>query len=109
MTAAAKHLVLIAASLLAPLTFAQADEAAQNSGASEPATVFPVDDQTGEELALKHGIQPIAATDLEVLINGVLRGNTPVRLFHQAVASLQTASKYRERHGKSMACHARRV
>ena len=84
-TTVAKNLVLIAASLFAPFTLAKADEAARNSGASEPATVFLVDDQTGEELALKHGIQPIAAADLEVLINGVLRANTPVRLFHQAV------------------------
>lgn len=47
--------------------------------------VFLIDDQTGEELAIKHGIQPLAISDLEGLINGVINGTTPVRLFHQAV------------------------
>ena len=51
----------------------------------ETISVFLVDDQTGEELATKHGIQPIASADLEVLINAVLRGTTPIRLLHEAV------------------------
>ncbi len=51
----------------------------------ELVTVFIIDDQTGEELATKHGIQPLAVGDLEVLINAVLRGTTPVKLLHQAV------------------------
>jgi hypothetical protein len=54
-------------------------------GQAEPATVFLIDDQTGEELLQKHGIRPIAIEDLDVLINGVVNGHTPVRLFHQAV------------------------
>lgn len=49
------------------------------------ATVFLIDDQTGEELARVHGIQPLCVPDLETLINGVLRGGAPVRLLHQAV------------------------
>lgn len=47
--------------------------------------VFLIDDQSGEELAAKHGIQPITTTDLEVLVNGVLQNRAPVRLMHQAV------------------------
>lgn len=50
-----------------------------------PVTVFIIDDQTGEELATKHGIQPLAVGDIEVLINAVLRGTTPVKVLHQAV------------------------
>jgi hypothetical protein len=53
--------------------------------ASEPVKVFIIDDQTGEELAVKHGIQPLVVTDMEVVINAVLRGSTPVTLMHQAV------------------------
>ncbi|HPA16150.1 MAG TPA: hypothetical protein PLU30_00285 [Verrucomicrobiae bacterium] len=52
---------------------------------AESFTVFLVDDQTGEELAAKHGIQPLAVGDVEGLINAVLMGSTPVRLLHQAV------------------------
>ena len=85
MTAAGKHLVLIAVSLLATVTLARAEEAPRNNGASEQATVFLIDDQTGEELLQKHGIRPIAIEALDVLINGVVNGHTPVRLFHQAV------------------------
>lgn len=47
--------------------------------------VFLIDDQSGEELATKHGIQPITTADLEVLVNGVLQNRTPVRLMHQPV------------------------
>lgn len=82
---AAKYLVLIAASQLASFTPASAEEPLRSNSASETATVFLVDDQTGEELAQKHGIRPIAIEDLDVLINGVVNGHTPVRLFHQAV------------------------
>jgi hypothetical protein len=52
---------------------------------SDAATIFLIDDQTGLELAEKHGIQPLAVADLDALINAVLNGKTPVRLFHQAV------------------------
>lgn len=52
---------------------------------NEPVSVFIIDDQTGEELATKHGIQPLAVSDMESLINAVLRGSTPVAVFHQAV------------------------
>jgi hypothetical protein len=48
-------------------------------------SIFLIDDQTGEELSVQHGIRPLATGDLEVLINAVLKGVTPVRLFHQAV------------------------
>jgi hypothetical protein len=48
-------------------------------------SVFLVDDQTGEELEKLHGIHPLSSADLEVLINGVLKGGTPVHLLHQAV------------------------
>lgn len=82
---AAKYLVLIAASQLASFTPASAEEPLRSNSASETATVFLVDDQTGEELAQKHGIRPIAIEDLDVLINGVVNGHTPVRMFHQAV------------------------
>lgn len=51
----------------------------------DAATIFLIDDQTGLELAVKHGIQPLAVADLDALINAVLNGKTPVRLFHQAV------------------------
>lgn len=55
------------------------------AASKEDVTVFLIDDQTGEELATKHGIQPLAVGDIEVLINAVLRGTTPLRLLHQAV------------------------
>ncbi len=55
------------------------------TNACAAATVFLIDDQTGEELARVHGIQPLCVADLEVLINGVLRRGAPVRLLHQAV------------------------
>jgi len=66
---------------LAAALFAETPEAKQ----PEPITVFIIDDQTGEELATKHGIQPLAVGDLEALINAVLRGTTPVKVLHQAV------------------------
>ncbi len=79
---------LLAALLLSTAAFflaahVQAEPPAQ--GQAGPVTVFLVDDQTGEELLQKHGIRPIAIEDLDVLINGVVNGNTPVQLFHQAV------------------------
>ena len=84
-TTAAKHLLALAATLLSHLPLAIASEPPRTNAANPVATVFLVDDQTGEELAQKHGIRPIAIEDLDVLINGVVNGNTPVRLFHQAV------------------------
>ncbi len=66
---------------LAAALFAESPEAKR----PETITVFIIDDQTGEELATKHGIQPLAVGDLEVLINAVLRGTTPVKVLHQAV------------------------
>ena len=84
-TTAAKYLLVLAATLLSHLPLAVAGETPRTNAANEVAAVFLVDDQTGEELAVKHGIQPIAVADLDVLINGVLNGSTPVRLFHQAV------------------------
>lgn len=63
-------------------------------------TVFLIDDQTGEELATKHGIQPLTTTDLDVLINAVLQGKTPIRLFcgevvEDAAAALPVDMKFR--------------
>lgn len=72
-------------SFVALLTFAGATFAETTTVASEQVIVFLVDDQTGEELATKHGIQPLAVGDIEVLINAVIRGRTPVRLCHDAV------------------------
>jgi len=48
---------------------------------SEPITIFLIDDQTGEELAAKHGIYPLTTSDLDVLINAVLQRNASIRLF----------------------------
>lgn len=78
-----KLLVLGSALLMgfAAALFAEPTTAASK----EDVTVFLIDDQTGEELATKHGIQPLAVGDIEVLINAVLRGTTPLRLLHQAV------------------------
>jgi hypothetical protein len=53
--------------------------------AQDTVSVFLLDDQTGEELATKHGIHALVTSDLEALINAVLKGTTPVRLLHQAV------------------------
>jgi hypothetical protein len=81
----ASNIRIIAATLLSFISLGLAEGTPQSNSASEDATVFLVDDQTGEELAVKHGIQPLAISDLEALINGVINGTTPVRLFHQAV------------------------
>jgi hypothetical protein len=83
-TPTAKILIILA-TLLFSSGAAFADEKQRANSSSEEATVFLADDQTGEELAIKHGIQPLAISDLEALINGVINGTTPVRLFHQAV------------------------
>lgn len=67
---------------------------------SEPITIFLIDDQTGEELATKHGIQPLTTSDLDVLINAVLQRKTPIRLFcgeviEDASAALPVDMKFR--------------
>lgn len=74
-----QSLALQVAIMLAPAV-GSASEAAP-----EPVRVFIVDDQTGEELRAKHGIQPLQVDDLIVLVNAVLLGTTPVQLVHQAV------------------------
>lgn len=66
---------------LAAALFAETPEAKL----PESVGVFLIDDQTGEELATRHGILPLAVGDLEVLINAVLQGTTPVKVLHQAV------------------------
>lgn len=76
---ALQSLALLAAIMLSP-SVGNASEVA-----SEPVRVFVVDDQTGEELRTKHGIQPLQVDDLIVLVNAVLLGTTPVQLVHQAV------------------------
>ncbi len=81
----ASNIRILAVTLLSLISLGLAEEAPQSNSVSKDATVFLVDDQTGEELAVKHGIQPLAISDLEALINGVINGTTPVRLFHQAV------------------------
>jgi hypothetical protein len=74
----------LATALITPCRAAELNK--EVLGSAKPAfSVFLIDDQTGEELATKHGIRPLAASDLEVLINAVLRGSSPVRLIHQAV------------------------
>ncbi len=67
--------------MLAALTFtAMAEEKAQ------PGLVAAIiDDQTGEELATEHGIQPLVLGDLEALIKGVLQRGKPASLIHIAV------------------------
>lgn len=47
--------------------------------------VFIIDDQSGEELRTKHGIQPLQVDDLIVLVNAVMLGTNRVHLVHQAV------------------------
>ncbi len=84
MTTASK-IIALAATLFSLTPFAFAEETPPANSTSNEATVFLVDDQTGEELTVKHGIQSLAIPDLEALINGVINGTTPVRLFHQAV------------------------
>ena len=59
--------------------------APSQSGQPELMTVFVIGDQTGTELLTKHGIQPLTVDDLDILINAVLQGATPVRLFYQEV------------------------
>jgi hypothetical protein len=61
---------------------------------SPPDTVVAVliDDQTGEELARDHGIQPLAAADMDSLINSILRGRQPASLFHLAVSETSSDS-----------------
>jgi len=44
-----------------------------------------IDDQTGEELARDHGIQPLEVADLDGLLNAVIQGQKPVSLMHIAV------------------------
>ncbi|HKP05014.1 MAG TPA: hypothetical protein VJU77_16805 [Chthoniobacterales bacterium] len=74
----------LATALVTPCRAAELNKEAL--GVAKPAfSVFLIDDETGEELTTKHGIRPLAASDLEALINVVLRGSTPVRLLHQAV------------------------
>lgn len=51
-----------------------------------------IDDQTGEELARDHGIQPLATADMDSLINAILRGRQPASLFHLAVSETSTDS-----------------
>lgn len=78
-----KALVLGSAILLGLAAALFATPAGENL--PESVAVFVIDDQTGEELASKHGIQPLTVGDLEVLINAVLQGATPVKVLHQAV------------------------
>lgn len=78
----ASHVIILVISLAATSVLAS-----KVAGQTEinAVGVFLIDDQTGEELSVQHGIRPLATADLEVLINAVLKGTTPVRLLHQAV------------------------
>lgn len=58
---------------------------AEQTKPTETATIFLLDDQTGEELATKHGIRPLEVDDLGILVNAVITGKTPVHVFHLAV------------------------
>ena len=70
--------------LLTAVVFSPAAGNASES-ALEPVRVFLVDDQTGEELRTKHGIEALQVEDLVVLINPVLMGHTPIHLYHQPI------------------------
>jgi hypothetical protein len=82
--ASRRFLVLPFALLVGPASTLVAGEVEANAF-GDRIGVFIIDDQTGEELATKHGIQPLVVTDMEGLINAVLVGTTPVAVFHQAV------------------------
>jgi len=47
--------------------------------------VFLIDDPTGVELARDHGIQPIAVTDLTILVEGIIAHQRPVRIHHELI------------------------
>ncbi len=71
--------------LLAALTFtAMAEEKVQPTPPGGLIAAI-IDDQTGEELATEHGIQPLVLDDLEALIKGVLQRGKPASLIHLAV------------------------
>jgi len=80
-----KHVILLAASTASLLVGYPTPVAASEIQTIEPVRVFIIDDQSGEELRAKHGIQPLQVDDLIVLVNSVLLGTTPVQLVHQAV------------------------
>lgn len=61
-----------------------------------PAKVFLIDDQTGDELRGEHGIEAIAATDLEVLIEGVVTTQREVILFHELIDEDAADNEVRE-------------
>ena len=75
-----------AAALLAALSFtaAMAEERAQPVPTGGLIAAI-IDDQTGEELATEHGIQPLVLGDLGTLIKGVLQLGKPASLIHLAV------------------------
>jgi hypothetical protein len=50
-----------------------------------PAKIFIIDDQTGEELARDHGIQPITIDDFKRLVDGIVQLRRPAQLFLEAV------------------------
>ena len=76
--------VAIALCGLAATSRAQTPAASQPSQ-PEPVTVFIIGDQTGTELLTKHGIQPLTVNDLDILLNAVLQGSTPLHLLYQEV------------------------
>lgn len=49
------------------------------------AKVVLLDDQSGEELARDHGIQPVEIADLLAIVNGVLANRKAVQIIHQVV------------------------
>lgn len=61
------------------------DHAQQPSSAPDGLVAVFVDDQTGEELARDHGIQPLGVADLDGILNAVIQGHKPMRLLHLAV------------------------
>jgi hypothetical protein len=47
--------------------------------------IFLIDDPTGVELARDHGIQPIAVTDLSILVEGIIAHQRAVRVHHELI------------------------
>ncbi len=75
--------ILLLALAIAALTPCRATNLYNEAGPSTATlafSVFLIDDQTGEELSVQHGIRPLTFWDLDVLVSGVLNRVTPVRL-----------------------------
>jgi hypothetical protein len=74
-----------AALLATALTFSAMAEETIQPPSNEGLLAVIIDDQTGEELATDHGIQPLVLDDLVELVKGVLDACKPATLMHLAV------------------------